>query len=441
MTAEIVIMNKKAVALAADSAGTVTGPLGKKINNSQNKLFMLSKYEPIGIMVYNSSDFMGIPWETIIKEYRKELGDTNFDNLKEYVDGFFNFVEKKYSGTINEQKNYFRKLIRRRFKIIEQTVNLKDEKFTLKKFFEFLKKYDKEINQEGKEINELFPRFCIEQTYSDLKKIAKYYWNPLPSRFYDEVVKETEIIDEEIEKVKCEFSEEVIEYMRQIAVYSYFQDATGLVIVGFGREEQFPSIFSYTVGSTINNEIKKKLISNETQTIDTDNPAIIIPLAQHEMVDAFLYGVTPFFQHKSGKYLDKIFTEYPKEIIEIFEKIDKKDLDPESKKFVIGKLREIQDKKKGLVGQYHQSMDVVKNEYKVPIDATIINLPKDELALMAETMIHLTSLKRKVSMDEDETVGGAIDVAVISKGDGFVWIKRKHYFKPELNDHFFKNYF
>ncbi|WP_321422746.1 hypothetical protein [uncultured Methanobacterium sp.] len=138
MTAEIVIMNKKAVALAADSAGTVTGPLGKKINNSQNKLFMLSKYEPIGIMVYNSSDFMGIPWETIIKEYRKELGDTNFDNLKGYVDGFFNFVEKKYSGTINEQKNYFRKLIRRRFKIIEQTVNLKDEKFTLKKFFECL---------------------------------------------------------------------------------------------------------------------------------------------------------------------------------------------------------------------------------------------------------------------------------------------------------------
>jgi hypothetical protein len=40
-----------------------------------------------------------------------------------------------------------------------------------------------------------------------------------------------------------------------------------------------------------------------------------------------------------------------------------------------------------------------------------------------------------------ETVGGPIDVAVISKGDGFIWIKRKHYFKPELNPHFFKNNF
>ena len=36
-----------------------------------------------------------------------------------------------------------------------------------------------------------------------------------------------------------------------------------------------------------------------------------------------------------------------------------------------------------------------------------------------------------------ETVGGPIDVAlIISKGDGLIWIKRKHYFSPELNPQF-----
>ena len=40
-----------------------------------------------------------------------------------------------------------------------------------------------------------------------------------------------------------------------------------------------------------------------------------------------------------------------------------------------------------------------------------------------------------------ETVGGPIDVAVISKADGFIWIKRKHYFSKELNPHFVANYF
>jgi len=59
---------------------------------------------------------------------------------------------------------------------------------------------------------------------------------------------------------------------------------------------------------------------------------------------------------------------------------------------------------------------------------------------MAESLVSLTSFKRKVTM-ESETVGGPIDVAVISKGDGFIWIKRKHYFKPELNPQFFASYY
>ena len=59
---------------------------------------------------------------------------------------------------------------------------------------------------------------------------------------------------------------------------------------------------------------------------------------------------------------------------------------------------------------------------------------------MAESLVNLTSFKRKVTM-ESETVGGPIDVAVISKGDGFIWIKRKQYFKAEFNQQFFANYF
>lgn len=59
-------------------------------------------------------------------------------------------------------------------------------------------------------------------------------------------------------------------------------------------------------------------------------------------------------------------------------------------------------------------------------------LPKEELAEMAESLVSLTSLRYRMST-EDDTVGGPIDVAVISKGDGFIWIKRKHYFDPKLN--------
>lgn len=78
-----------------------------------------------------------------------------------------------------------------------------------------------------------------------------------------------------------------------------------------------------------------------------------------------------------------------------------------------------------------------ENHY-APIHAALVHLPKDELSNVAESLVNLNSFQKKVSMD-DETVGGPIDVAVISKGDGLIWIKRKHYFSRELNEHYFNN--
>ena len=59
-----------------------------------------------------------------------------------------------------------------------------------------------------------------------------------------------------------------------------------------------------------------------------------------------------------------------------------------------------------------------------------------DFSRLAETLIMLESLKEKVTRPT-ESVGGPIDVCVISKSDGFVWIKRRHYFDPKLNPQYF----
>jgi hypothetical protein len=51
MTAEIALLNKEAVALAADSAVTARHERGEKIFVSANKIFALSKYAPVAAMV------------------------------------------------------------------------------------------------------------------------------------------------------------------------------------------------------------------------------------------------------------------------------------------------------------------------------------------------------------------------------------------------------
>ena len=63
-------------------------------------------------------------------------------------------------------------------------------------------------------------------------------------------------------------------------------------------------------------------------------------------------------------------------------------------------------------------------------------MPKMELIELAEALISITAIERKATSDEG-TVGGPIDVAFITKHEGFVWIKRKHYFEPGLNPRYF----
>ena len=66
-------------------------------------------------------------------------------------------------------------------------------------------------------------------------------------------------------------------------------------------------------------------------------------------------------------------------------------------------------------------------------------LPLKELAKVASTLVRLSSFEKQLSL-EAETVGEPIDVAVISKGDGFIWINRKHYFQADLNHRYFRDY-
>ena len=99
MTAEVAILNKLGVALAADSTVTI----GDKTYDTTNKLFALSKYHPVGILVYNSMELTTLPVEVIIKNYRSHLSRRSKPNLSEYSIDFIRYVKTKLPIGKNEQ--------------------------------------------------------------------------------------------------------------------------------------------------------------------------------------------------------------------------------------------------------------------------------------------------------------------------------------------------
>ncbi len=234
---------------------------------------------------------------------------------------------------------------------------------------------------------------------------------------------------------KLPLSKSHIKQLREIIINSLYKGVftesfTGVIIAGFGEKEIFPSLIGYEFHELLDKKLK--YIEKINDGIDYNKNAWIVPFAQREMVNLFMTGVDPNYLKTEQDFLSGIFNEYT----EIVVKEMKKYSDKEKKKFKhwLGLINEqILEDHNSQLNAYRQST------YVDPIIKVVSSLPKEDLAIMAETLVNLTSFKRKVTL-ELETVAGPIDVAVISKTDGFIWIKRKHYFQKELNPQFFAKY-
>lgn len=109
MSAGICVMNRNAIAMAADSAVTVGDHAA--IHNSANKLFSLSRIAPVGAIIYANATSMEIPVEIIVKQYKKSLGNKKFDTLLEYVEDFIRYLENNitfFRFHKNEKASVFR---------------------------------------------------------------------------------------------------------------------------------------------------------------------------------------------------------------------------------------------------------------------------------------------------------------------------------------------
>lgn len=427
MTAEIAIMNKMAVALAADSAVTITNPKGQKIYNSINKLFSLSKYHPVGVMIYGNGQLMGVPWESIIKIYRNRLGTKKYSTLKEYAEDFLSFLDGNNPlFPESEQKNYFERFTYWYFsglrKEIDDEVRLiidKDAKIGIEQIKKIVKKVIQKYASKLKKLNNLS---CYSD--NDIESLLTKYGTEL-----DEIRKKV------FEELPIEENE--VNLLKDVAAGIFVKDGverpqrSGVVVAGFGENDVYPSIVEHSVDGVINKKLEYKEMKHGHTGLD--NTASILPFAQSEMVHTFMEGVDPVMKELENKYLSEIFHSLPENLLKSLEQCT-----DDEKEVIRDKIKKTCD---GILFDYKQIGETYRRQNHVqPILEAVAFLPKDELAAMAESLVNLTSFKRKISLDA-ETVGGPIDVAIISKGDGFVWIKRKHYFKPELNPYFFANYF
>lgn len=430
MTAEIAVYNKLAVSLAADSAVTITGGNTVKINNGAEKLFALSKHHPVGLMVYGAGSLCGVPWEMIIKEYRRQLGETCYDTVEKYAEMFWEFLCDCHHIIPDDiKRNHLEDiLLNNVFQGLMQHI----QDFRIKEF----------IEKNGRKPN-------TPETYLIIEDACKEFVNNFNGSSFYEGFDEQDIImakefSTSIAQEACEsilFREEGIDipeslidslstmFSHIICRKSPFGTNTGLVIAGYGDKEYFPSILAYDVIGFFGEKLR---YSPNMDKSTSGGESGVTAYAQEDEVSAFMTGISGELQEfmfpKIEKGTDSI-------LHNIVEKITTSSLPEEERdeliKNIIEYAKDDWTKTTGEIREY-----ILENHVGKVVEM-IEFLPKQDLGYMAESLVNLTAFKRKISNDS-ETVGGPIDVAIISKGDGFVWVKRKHYFDKDLNYQYFK---
>lgn len=402
MTAIVGVLNKHAVAIAADSAVTLGG--GKKVLNTANKLFALSKYRPVAIAIYSNAEFIGTPWEVIIKEYRKAIGKTYFSHLVDYITDFFSFLQERNFFVEDGEPDVF--------------IQISFENY-----------YDAIINEARGDIGIISQRLKFLAS-----KRPKDFLDGFDTRYIDYL---NQVLDNETKRLVTDWSSKGVQvdedliktinenvFLREVCPVGL----TGLVFAGYGEEETFPSLIDYSVGNVINGVLAKKKRSSDI--ISKRNCSAIRPFAQTDVMMTLLSGIAPRVRNIYLESLAKSFEKFKETLASTIQKFNQPlsesikalDITPVSTMFLLS------------------SMQAQQKEYINPFVSSVSNLEKNDLADFAESLIKLTSIKRKISF-EQETVGGPIDVMLISKGDGVIWIKRKQYFDPDKNYQFFGNYF
>jgi len=172
-------------------------------------------------------------------------------------------------------------------------------------------------------------------------------------------------------------------------------------------------------------ENRPRYLIKKKHVIDDSMVSAIIPFAQREVVYTFMEGIDPRLESMINETTSSLFYGVADAIMS--------QVKDKGGKLTRGLERKIDKALEKLLVDLFDTWKTQRHSvHWGPVTRIVSALPKDELAAMAESLVNLTKFRRRVST-ERETVGGPIDVAIITKGDRFIWVKRKHYFDPWLN--------
>ena len=427
MTAVVGILNKRGIAIAADSAVTMNRKRNEKIANSANKMLRLCSSTPISVMVTGSAGLLTTPWDIIVRRYRQKHGDMEFPTVESCIEDFFSYIptEKMFLSEDMGKEQLKRQLDSYWNEVISQVPELeKDENGKLMNGKEILKGFRDRISSGIKYFKEsdklpMFKDYSFDQFKSYIDDMVDVLFM-MQTDDDDEFSIEFMTVEGFYPKdILDQIKEEFIEGFYYYATYGWDEGATHLIFSGFGKEEEYPVLVRVLVDGAFDARICYHFNKEDIYKISDEKPVAICPFAQKDIMEALLTSIEPYFYKHVCEEAEQIYER-------IFDRLKfSVPSSPEQR----NDLEKILDgvKYKDLIRQFQRFGKNLRATERGQWLKALRDYDLQDMARLAENLIAMTSFERHMTFSP-EGVGGPIDLAVITKNDGFVWLNRKSWY-------------
>jgi hypothetical protein len=414
MTSEIAVMNQRAVALAADSAVTLIDGGTVVVRNDQRKLYNLVGGQAVGVMFFGVADMMGHPWEHLIEHFQKVAKPGAQPHIRGYATGFVNMLDNlEEFFPKNRQRDEYKRLLASVFRYIfhlaqylresggEERASISDATILEEAIERVWRDY--QFREDGSPRGNLacFPEGFAEKVRrdyaADTDEVIAYGFQPFG------------------------LSKPSIQHLKEIAVFAvvkdlFLEDVTGLVFAGFGSEERYPVVTTWFVSSIVGGIVKRAEASFDQ--IDGDTRSKIRVFADSEVTNAFIRGIDFNLERRVYGTLNMLMHGLVDQVIGAFPNADAATKDQVRRQFATNYIPQYFDFFRAVIGDYQQ------HAYINPVLRVLEIASRTELAETARELVSLNVFKKRI-MAQKQTVGGAIDVAIISREGGFQWHSRQ----------------
>ncbi len=437
MTSIVGILNKRGVAIAADSAVTRRGHKAnglysvEKVTKNGDKMVRLSEVDPITVMLAGNAEFLSVPWEVIARRYRQQRGKIHHSTVEELARDFFDYVADTSVFWCSSACDIFLKHLATWVfnnavdELSQSDDNERRDDGSLLRPAAFRKKFIRNLRNIAKKYSKQvhspqFEGYTIEEFRKSSSEVLDGFF-------------EGKTTDADLPRFRNRYPKDVLDAIRPVfedtlltVLGSRIDDdnSATLVFTGYGKDQKYPSLVSAEVVEGYDCRVNYTIDSKDIICISDKNPVAICPFAQTDVIKSLVEGIYEDWYYRALN-LKSITNPYNSDVFDMdpfsegidFEFMDlmndcQFDCENLHEKFKKDLLR--------MVGANWREWQKALERYGL-----------EEMARLADSLISLTGFHRILTFAQ-EGVGGLVDLAVISRNEGFTWLRRKNWYNENV---------